>query len=68
MKTVLELYENNEILFTDSRVIINDYIKKGKTKLFNIEVEAEKYAYLKKSYQYTVYNSRGKSVGFAVPS
>ena len=30
MKTVLELYENNEILFTDSRVIINDYIKKEK--------------------------------------
>lgn len=67
MKTALDLHESNETLYNDVRKPINDFVKKGRTKLFNDELEAEKYAKENNSYSYMVYDSRGKSVGFGVP-
>lgn len=64
---VIELYNNNKDLYTDVRKRINDFVKQGRTKLFNDELEAEKYARENNSSPYMVYNSEMKSVGFAVP-
>lgn len=67
MNQVTELYKNNKDLYTDTRKKINEFVKQGRTKLFNDEIEAEKYAKENNSYPYDVYSSEGKSVGFAVP-
>lgn len=57
----------NENLYTDSRVLINEFVKQGRTKVFTDEIEAYRFAEDKNSYYYDVYNDKGKSVGFAVP-
>jgi len=67
MKTIQELYEKNETLYNDVRKPINDFVKEGRTKLFDDELEAEKYAAKTLSYAYNVYNSENRTVGFAVP-
>lgn len=66
MKKIQELYDKNKTLYNDVRKPINKFIKEGRTKLFNDELEAEEYAKKTNSYPYMVYNSEGKSVGFAV--
>lgn len=67
MKNVIELYNKNKDLYTDTRTLINDYVKKRRTKLFNDELEAEEYAKKTLTYPYDVYNEHNKHVGFAVP-
>lgn len=67
MKQAIELYEDNESLFNDSRVKINDFVKNKRTRLFNDELEAEKHAKVNNTYHYDVYDDKGKSVGFGVP-
>tara|TARA_R110002051_G_C8769409_1_gene503370 strand:+ start:35782 stop:36009 length:228 start_codon:yes stop_codon:yes gene_type:complete len=62
-----EMEIKNEQLYTDNKVLINEYVKKGRTVLFDEEIEAETFAGLNHSYYYDVYNSSGQSVGFAVP-
>lgn len=68
MNNVIELYEQNKELYTDSRILINDFVKKGRTKLFNDELEAENYSKLNNTYHYIVYDNNNRSVGFAVAS
>lgn len=58
----------NDNLYTDSRVLINEFVKQGRTILFDDEVEAEKFSKKKSSYYYDVYNSSGRSAGFDVPT
>ena len=66
MKTVTQLYNTGEILTNDVGLVINDYVKKKKTKLFDNEQESYSYAMKNNTYNYEVY-CNGRSVGYAVP-
>lgn len=65
-KSIKTIYVNGGSLYNDNRVLINPFIKSGRTELFDNEIEAYNYAQLRNSYYYDVYNSQGRSVGFAV--
>ena len=65
-KSITLLYVNGGSLYNDNRVLINPFIKSGRTELFDNEIKAYAYAQEINSYHYDVYNSQGRSVGFAV--
>lgn len=67
MEQIHNLYLKGETLYNDVRTPINNFIKEERTKLFALELDAEKYSKQTNSYYYDVYNSQHKSVGFAVP-
>jgi len=67
LKTINLLYTNGCSLFNDCRKEITKYIKEGRTKLFDSELDALCYSRKVGSYPYSVYNEYNESVGFAVP-
>ena len=52
--------------FTENRKEITDRVKNGLTVIFLTRLEAEKYARLKRSYPFEVFNIDFKPVGWGV--
>lgn len=68
-----ELHNLNKTLYTNRGIVIDEYVKKGITKLFNLneQKEAEEHAKKTNTYVYDVYeypsNNSKHIVGYGVP-